>query len=92
MAAPVKKAATTALPKSVSKKLSYMEQREFEQIEGKIMEAEGEVEACQVQMNDPKVMADRDKIHDVCERLGVAEENVRKLYARWEELEAKRGG
>ena len=71
------------------KRLSYMEQREWEQIEKKIMEAEEALERAQRETGDPKVMADRDKMHAACERLGVAEQLVRTLYARWEELDAK---
>ena len=83
-----------AAPKPASsggggKRLSYMEQREWEQIEKKIMEAEEALEKAQRETGDPKVMADRDKMHDACERLGAAEQLVRTLYARWEELDAK---
>ena len=78
-----------AAPKAPSKRLTYMEQREWEQMEGKIMQAEAEAESARQAVSDPKVMSDRQKMHDACERLGSAEDLVRKLYARWEELESK---
>jgi ATP-binding cassette subfamily F protein uup len=66
-----------------------MEQREWEQIEGKIVEAEEVLHAAQREMDDPKVLADRNKLDAVCRRVEAAQVNVQKLYARWEELEAK---
>jgi ATP-binding cassette subfamily F protein uup len=44
---------------AAKKKLTYMEQRELEQIEGKIHAAEEALAAHQQKMNDPKVLADR---------------------------------
>ena len=74
---------------SGNKRLTYMEQREWEQIEAKIMDAEVAVELLQRETSDPKVMADRDKMHAACEKLDAAQQLVRRLYARWEELDAK---
>jgi ATP-binding cassette subfamily F protein uup len=71
------------------RRLSYMEQREWEQIESKIVEAEDVLHAAQREMDDPKVLADRNKLDAVCRRVEAAQVNVQKLYARWEELEAK---
>ncbi len=73
------------------KKLSYMEQREYEQIEQRIAEAEEEVSRGEAALADPKVMADHARMTKACEVLGAAQEKVAALYARWEELEAKRG-
>jgi ATP-binding cassette subfamily F protein uup len=72
------------------KKLSYMEQRELEGMEEKIMLAEQELHALQKQMEDPKILANRDKLHEVCESVAAAQTAVTALYARWEMLEAKR--
>jgi ATP-binding cassette subfamily F protein uup len=71
------------------RRLSYMEQREWEQIESKIVEAEEVLHAAQREMDDPKVLADRNKLDAVCRRVEAAQTGVQKLYARWEELEAK---
>ena len=71
------------------KRLTWSEQREWEQIEGKIMDAESAVESLQQQMADPTVLADRTKLDDCCRKMHDAQELVRKFYARWEYLEAK---
>ena len=55
------------------KKLSYMEQRELEQIEQKIMAVETTAELCHKEMADPAVMADHNRLHDCCARLDVAQ-------------------
>ena len=71
------------------RRLTYMEQREWEQMEGKIVEAEEVLQAAQKEMDDPAVLADRNKLDAVCRRVESAQVNVQQLYARWEELEAK---
>lgn len=71
------------------KRLTYMEQREWEQIEGKIMEAEGRLEELRKEMEEPGVLSDRARLNECCQKMHEAEETVRKLYARWEALEAK---
>jgi ATP-binding cassette subfamily F protein uup len=58
-------------------------------MEGKILEAEKEVHAMQARIADPKVMADRNAMHEACERLGDAQQRVESLYARWGDLEAR---
>ncbi|HEX5242167.1 MAG TPA: ABC-F family ATP-binding cassette domain-containing protein [Tepidisphaeraceae bacterium] len=72
------------------KKLTYMEQRELEQMEAKIMEAEESLHALQRQMEDPVILADRNKLHDVCTHVDAAQKNVTSLYQRWEQLEMRR--
>jgi ATP-binding cassette subfamily F protein uup len=71
------------------RRLTYMEQREWEQIEAKIMEAESALESARREMDDPAVLADRNKLDAACRRVDAAQSEVQKLYARWEELEAK---
>ena len=78
-----------AAPSSKPKRLTWNEQREWEQMEAKILAAEEEVEALQARVSDPKVMADRTAMHDACERLSDAQTRVASLYERWGELEAK---
>ena len=69
-----------------------MEQRELEQMEAKIMAAEEELHAGQKLLEDPAVLADRNKLHDACTRVDASQKKVQELYARWEELEARKGG
>jgi ATP-binding cassette subfamily F protein uup len=87
-AAPAKpQAAATSVKKP---RLSWNEQRELEGIEGKILEAETELETLQHAMSDPAVAADHAKMRDVCTRADAAQQLVTTLYTRWQELEAKR--
>ena len=69
--------------------LTYMEQREWEQIEANIQQAEEQVEAIKHEMGDPQVLADHQRLAAVCRRMESAQADVVRLYARWEELEAK---
>jgi ATP-binding cassette subfamily F protein uup len=71
------------------KKLSYMEQREWEQIEERITDAEAEVERCQATLQDPLVVSDGSVLQSTYEQLQIAQQRVDDLYARWAELEAK---
>ena len=71
------------------KRLTYMEQREWEQIEGKIMEAEEALQNRQRALDDPAAAKDHLKLAQCCRDFEAAQEDVRRLYARWEELEAK---
>jgi ATP-binding cassette subfamily F protein uup len=74
---------------STSKRLTWNEQREWEQMESKLLEAEAAVESLQKVVSDPVVIADHVKMHEACDRLHAAHERVEQLYARWAELEAK---
>ena len=55
------------------------------------MAAESEVEAAHKLMEDPKVLADRDKLADACARMDKAQKLVQTLYVRWQALEEKQG-
>jgi ABC transport system ATP-binding/permease protein len=72
-----------------AKRLTYREQREWEEMEAAILEAEQRVESCNAAAHDPAVTSDH---HALTERLGAlsaAQAEVERLYARWAELEAK---
>jgi ATP-binding cassette subfamily F protein uup len=84
------KAAKGPAKEAGPKRLSYMEQRELEQMEATIMSAEETLHAAQRQMEDPKILADRNKLHEVCMKVDEAQQRVSVLYARWEELEARK--
>ncbi|MGB7159120.1 MAG: ABC-F family ATP-binding cassette domain-containing protein [Tepidisphaeraceae bacterium] len=79
--------AASAAPKP--KRLNWNEQREWEQMETKILAAEEEVEVLHARVSDPKVMSNRDAMHEACERLTDAQHRVASLYERWGELESK---
>jgi ABC transport system ATP-binding/permease protein len=88
---PEKRTATALQPKpaAAARRLSWSEQRELEQMEGKIHEAEAAAAHWQEQMSDPAVLADHARLTDVCHKASEAAKLVVRLYARWEELEAK---
>ena len=82
-------APASAASPTKSKRLNWNDQREWEQMEAKILAAEEEVQTLQSRVSDPKVMADRNAIHEACEKLSEAQTRVASLYERWGELEAK---
>lgn len=75
-----------AAPKT---KLSYLEKREYEQIEGQIAELEEEVKRLNQQLEDPLVAQDAQKLNEVCALVGLKETQIERLYLRWEELDQK---
>jgi ABC transport system ATP-binding/permease protein len=72
------------------KKLSYIEQREWEQMESHIMEAEAELEQFQAALQDPQVVSDASALQRNYEQMQSAQARVDELYARWADLEARR--
>ena len=72
-----------------SKKLSYKEQKEYERMEKRILDAETDCEACRVKVEEPAVASDHLRLQEAYETLKDAERKVERLYARWAELEDK---
>ncbi|MEE8586580.1 MAG: ABC-F family ATP-binding cassette domain-containing protein [Acidobacteriota bacterium] len=70
-------------------KLSYRDQREWDGMEGKILEAETGLEACRQAMQDPEVASDPEQLQVRLAALQSAQQKVEQLYQRWAELEAK---
>jgi len=77
-----------APPTAKGKKLSYKDQREWDQMEGKILEAEQALEAAQAKIADPAIASDYQALMEANAALTTAQAEVDKLYARWAELEA----
>jgi len=82
--APGKKNITQSVKKG---RLSYLDQREYDQIEGKISALESRVEELQVEMELPEVVSDSVKLGDRWQELETTQEKIEKLYIRWDELE-----
>lgn len=76
---------------SVVKKLTYKDQYELDHIEEKILNAETEVATYESQTQELAVIQDAEKMKEVCEKLLKAQKEVERLYARWQELEEKKG-
>jgi ATP-binding cassette subfamily F protein uup len=75
---------------SGSRRLSTAELRELNNMEETILTAEAEVETLQAALGDPAVAADHTRMDAAWKAVQAAQERVTRLYARWEELEARR--
>ena len=71
------------------KRLGYLEQREWDQIESRILEAEQALQACNMAAADPAVASDHKALSERLAAVAAAAAEVERLYARWAELEAK---
>jgi len=92
--APAPHPAPAAPPSRVArglKRLTYQEQREWEQMEETILAAETALTECQAAVEDPAVASDPATLRARWEALESARAEVARLYARWAELEAKQG-
>ncbi len=69
------------------RKLAYMEQREWDGMEAKILEAERELAAWQRELQESA--SDARRLTEACGQMQQAQRRVEDLYARWAELEAK---
>ena len=58
------------------KRLTYMELRELEGMEAKILAPRRSCTRCQARMNDPATLADRHLLTEVCTRVDAAQQNV----------------
>jgi ATP-binding cassette subfamily F protein uup len=72
-----------------TKKLSYMEQREHEDIEGKIPSKEKRLEGLKALLADEKTIADHAKVNQYWQEQQELEQEIEQLYNRWEELESR---
>lgn len=72
-----------------SRKLSFREQQEWEQMEQAIVAAEGTVAAREAEVSRMS-SAGHAALAEACRALDEAQMLVEKLYARWQELESKR--
>jgi ABC transport system ATP-binding/permease protein len=76
-------------PAAKSKKLSYREQQEWEQMESAIVAAEAMVAAREADVTRAS-SAGHAVLADACRALDEAQMIVEKLFSRWQELELKR--
>ncbi len=84
-----KESAQPASAAPAKKKLSYLEAREWEQMESRILEAEQERDAINAEMHSPEVVSDGPRLQSCYARLQAADEVIHQLFARWAELESK---
>ena len=74
---------------SSKKKLSYLDQREYQTIEERIAEAEERLKAKQAELEDGTVASDGRRLQEIYAEIETAQRTVDELYARWAELEEK---
>jgi ATP-binding cassette subfamily F protein uup len=90
-AARLRVAANATPPTAAKKKLSYKELRELETMEARIAEAERALHDRQAALQDTAIMSDGPRLHSASLQLDHARKTVDQLYARWAELEHKKG-
>jgi ATP-binding cassette subfamily F protein uup len=90
-AAPPRKAADRApqRERGRSKRLGYLEQREWDGMEQAIVDAERAVHLSQLAVDSPAIASDPVALQERYAALEAARAEVERLYARWAELEAK---
>jgi ATP-binding cassette subfamily F protein uup len=79
-----------ARERTKSRRLGYLERREWDAMEDTILKAERVVDACRQAAEDPAVASDPAALQARYAALEAARAEVDRLYARWAELEAKR--
>ncbi len=73
-------------------KLTYAEKKEYDQIEGKILALEAEVQKLNHSLENAEIAQDPQRLQDICSQVGLAENQIEQLYLRFEELEKKLRG
>jgi len=76
-------------PRPRTKRLGYLEQREWDGMERAVLDAETAAEACRRAAEDPGIAADPAALQARYAALEAARAEVARLYTRWAELEAK---
>ncbi len=76
---------------AVKKKLSYLENRERENMEARITAAEQAVLQWKASLEDEDVMRDAKRLAESYREMEIAQNDLDSLYARWVELEEKIG-
>jgi ATP-binding cassette subfamily F protein uup len=84
-----KPAAPPQRPPATKRKLSYIEAREYADIEDRIAAAEQAVETKRAALHDPGIASDGPQLLAASSELEDAQRLVDMLYARWAELEQK---
>jgi ATP-binding cassette subfamily F protein uup len=83
---------STADTSGQRRRLNFKEQREFDGMEAAVEAAERAHALAEARVGEPGIAANHAKMAAACQALEVAQLAVTTLYARWQELESKRGG
>jgi len=82
------KTRSAAAPRA--RRLGYLEQRELDGLEAKILSAEDKARKAQALMNDPASVANAVLLQEHYQTMEEAQKEVDRLYERWAELDGKR--
>ncbi len=77
--------------KATKKKLSYLDQRDWDSIEKRVEEAEARLNAAHDKLEDSAVTSDAVKLQAALDEQASAQDAMDALYARWAELAEKAG-
>ena len=83
----LKESRTVPIEAGPKKKLSYIEQREFDSMEERILDSERELGQWEREMQT--AAADPRRLSEAYDKLQECQRRIEELYARWAELEAK---
>jgi ATP-binding cassette subfamily F protein uup len=81
------KAAALAGSAKAKRKLTYNDQREFDSMEANIKKAEGLLESLTAEAASPEIATNAIRQAEIAKKMGEAQAEVDRLYARWTELE-----
>ncbi|MFA6119066.1 MAG: ABC-F family ATP-binding cassette domain-containing protein [Parachlamydiales bacterium] len=71
------------------KKLTFSEKKEYEGMEDNINKLEQEISSLNILLNQDDVMANKERLSEVCKKISLMEVELEKLYLRWDELDKK---
>lgn len=90
--APEKPGSVALTPPTKKKKFSFNEQRDWNTIEARILEAEGRLSKLKAESEQADVVASAGRLLALHRDMATAQQEVDALYARWAELEAMQKG
>jgi len=79
-------AAAPTAPPAGKRRLGYLEQRELDGIEPRILAAEEALEGLKAECHRPEVVTDGPRLVALSRQIAEAQSEVDRLYARWAEL------
>jgi len=82
-------ASERTVPRPKAKRLNYLEQREWEGMEQRVLAAEARMAEGRAHAENPSVASDAAALQERLQALDEAQREVDRLYERWAELESK---
>ena len=82
----------TGKKRSSRKKLSYLEQREYDGMEEKIQPLEERASELEAMLADPEIAKDPEQVETCWKEQQALNQQIEQLYDRWQELEEKISG